>query len=161
MRYSLDCPICPYVQDPANQEEALRVVEGEHWAATVRADQEYLGTTFITLRTHKEALEDLTLDEEHEFITIRNQLSTASKRAFGAAAVNLSRLMNNAFQDTLPSPHVHYHLKPRYETPVEFAGEIFTDCQFGQYITKKHPHKVSLAMGAAIALQLRHELPPA
>lgn len=63
MRYSLDCQICPHTQAPEPEETELRVMEGDHWVATLRADdQEYLGTTYISLREHKESLIDLSRD---------------------------------------------------------------------------------------------------
>lgn len=159
MRYSLDCDICPIAQDPDPLDDGLRIVDGNYWIANTRLnDQEYLGTAYITLRDHKESLASLSKAEDDEFITIRNALITAQHRAFGAEVINLSCLMNNTFQQELASPHVHYHAKPRYNKPVEFAGQWFVDRQFGHYIKDKHPNPVSEQVGRLITNRLRDEL---
>ena len=139
----MNCEICPIVTHPSSEEKARRVIESQYWVATLRQDQEYLGTAFVTARRHVESLPELTQDEEHNFIEVRNQLITAQQKAFGAKVVNVSCLMNLAFDARgVGNPHVHYHLKPRYAEPVEYAGETFIDEQFGRYITEKHPHAV-------------------
>lgn len=158
MAYSEYCQICPYLESPSDEELSRRIIEGEHWVATLREDQEYLGTTYVTLREHKSSLEALTPAEDAEFITIRNQLITAQKRAFGAAVVNMSCLMNDTYQDITPDPHVHYHFKPRYARPATFSDQVFIDRQFGHYIKDKHPHPVSSALAQLIVAELKTHL---
>ena len=137
----------------------MRLIEGEHWVATLRQqDQEYLGTAFVTLRRHAESLDALTSLEDAEFIQIRNSLIRAQMRAFGGEVVNVSCLMNEAFQQSDPSPHVHYHFKPRYRQPVAVDGEVFEDRQFGHYIRQKTPHPVSVSMGKTIIGLLKEQL---
>lgn len=137
----------------------MRLIESERWVATLRQqDQEYLGTAFVTLRRHAESLDTLTLEEDTEFIEIRNRLIRSQMRAFGAEVVNVSCLMNDAFQQPNPAPHVHYHFKPRYRQPVTIDGEVFEDQQFGQYIRKKTPHPVSIDMGEKIVGLIREGL---
>ena len=155
MTTSEHCNICPFLTHPNDDELSRRIIEGEHWIATLREDQEYLGTAYVTLREHKSALEELTPAEDAEFITIRNQLITAQKHAFGAAIVNMSCLMNNTFHDPTPNPHVHYHFKPRYAQPVTFSDQVFIDRQFGHYIKDKHPHPVSAELGKLIVAALQ------
>lgn len=154
------CSICPFLLYPDGDELSRRIIEGEHWIVTLREDQEYLGTAYVTLRDHKSSLEELTRAEDEEFITIRNQLIIAEKRAFGASVVNVSCLMNDAYRDSTPNSHVHYHFKPRYAQPVTFSDQVFVDRQFGYYIKDKHPHKVSATVGKQIVARLVSELPP-
>ena len=137
----------------------MRIIEGATWVATLRqADQEYLGTAFVTARRHVSSLPELTNPEELEFITIRNRLISAQIQAFGAQVVNVSCLMNEAFRSAHPNPHVHYHFKPRYAAPVTIGEETFEDRQFGSYIRDKNPHPVSLKMGIHIVNSLKQHL---
>lgn len=133
-----NCNICPIVNQPSPQELSLRLIEGEHWVATLREDQQFLGTAFVTLREHKPSLEYLTPDEDREFVEIRNRLIVAQKTSFGAKVVNISCLMNEAFRHEPPAPHVHYHFKPRYHDSVVIKG--FEDTEFGSYIRRKEPN---------------------
>lgn len=152
----MNCEICELLRDPSETEELLRVVEGISWIVSLRRDQEYLGTCFITARRHVESLPALTRQEEDEFISLRNALITAQQNAFGAQVVNVSCLMNLAFDtDGKGTPHVHYHLKPRYAQEVSFAGETFQDRQFGRYIKDKYPHEVSDSVAMKIVAALK------
>ena len=154
-----ECEICPILQNPTETEAQRRLIEGEHWVATLREDQEYLGTAFVTARRHVESLPDLSLDEELEFIEVRNRLIIAQQRAFGAQVVNTACLMNNAFDsEGVGTPHVHYHFKPRYAQIVQFAGETFVDTQFGRYITEKTPKMVEELVSRQIVDRLRQEI---
>jgi len=38
--------------------------------------------------------------------------------------------VNNAYQEENPHPEVHWHMRPRYAKPVEFAGQTFEDKEF-------------------------------
>jgi len=132
----MSCEICPIISKPHPEELRLRVIEGEHWVATLRGnDQTLLGTSFITARRHVESLSSLTPSEQLEFFDIHAQLERAIMQAFGAAVINTSCLMNLAFREEDPEPHVHWHLKPRYAEPIEFAGHTFTDPDFGSYLS--------------------------
>ena len=154
-----DCDVCQILTTPSDDELKMRIIEGESWVATLRqTDQEYLGTTFVTARRHVSSLPELTDLEEREFIIIRNKLIQAQTQAFGAQVVNVSCLMNETFRSIHPTPHVHYHFKPRYATPVTIGGEIFEDSQFGNYIREKKPRPVSLEMGIQIVNSLKQHL---
>jgi diadenosine tetraphosphate (Ap4A) HIT family hydrolase len=144
------------MRDPSDEELALRLIEADHWVATLRRDQQFLGTAFVTARRHVESLPELTAEESSEFITVQNQLIIAQQKAFGAKVVNVSCLMNHAFdKNGQGEPHVHYHFKPRYAAAVKFAGQEFTDKQFGEYISVKKPHVVGLPDAIQIAETIR------
>lgn len=152
----MECEICGFLKHPSKDEESLRIYVGEHWIVTLRRDQEYLGTCFITAKRHVESLPALSKYEEHEFMAIRDKLLAVQQDVLGAQVVNISCLMNLAFNtDGEGRPHVHYHVKPRYARPVEFAGETFEDRQFGRYIRDKHPHEVSDTVAQEIIAVLK------
>src|SRR3990170_4537805 len=63
-------------------------------------------------------------------------LESSFKKTFDARLFNWSCLMNNAFKEKPANPHVHWHLRPRYEKEVKFAGITFIDPEFGHHYTK-------------------------
>lgn len=154
------CEICPIIKNPSEQDEAFRIHEGEAWRVTLRDNQALLGTAFITLKRHKESLEELSPDEDQEFVVIRNRLIGAVGVAFAPDVTNLSCLMNLAFKpsgdpDFRPQPHVHYHFKPRYSSSRTIAGETYSDPEFGKYLREGRVQVVSLAMGKAIVDRIK------
>lgn len=156
MRYSTNCEVCPIVQAPGSEAERFDIIAGDYWIANLRQDdQSLLGTAYVTLRDHKESQTELTSEEDTEFVIIRNKLLRAQMQAFGAAIVNTSCLMNNAFQDVPAAPHVHHHFKPRYKEPVIFAEQTFYDDQFGHYLTQKNRRPVSDEVAEQITGALR------
>lgn len=152
----MTCEICTILKNPSPDELALRIEEGQFWYTTLRLDQEYLGTVFITAKRHVALLPDVTAAEEREFIAMRNRIIRAQMQEFGAKVVNVSCLMNHAFTvEGDGSPHVHYHLKPRYAAPVERFGRTFVDRQFGAYIKDKHSNVVDTETAKQIVAALQ------
>ena len=147
----MSCEICPIISDPSSDERALRILEGEYWRATLRRDQSLLGTTFITAKHHVEALADLSIEEWQEFASLNAQIELAIKKAFGARVINTSCLMNHAFKTDDPQPHVHWHVKPRYDSTIMFNGQAFTDPAFGNYLSGDHP-RLTVSQDLAIAI---------
>lgn len=120
----MTCEICIILKDPLPDELALRIEDGKFWHTTLRLDQEYLGTVFITAKRHGASLPDVTAAREQEFIAMRNRIIRAQMQEFGAKVVNVSCLMNHALAaEGGGSPHVHYHLKPQYAHSVERFGQ--------------------------------------
>ena len=152
----MTCEICTILKNPSSDELTLRIEDGEFWHTTLRLDQEYLGTVFITAKRHVASLPDVTAAEEQEFIAMRNRIIRAQMQEFGAKVVNVSCLMNHAFTaEGGSSPHVHYHLKPRYAQPIERFGRTFVDRQFGAYIKEKYSNVVDNETAREIVAVLR------
>jgi len=102
------------------------VVESNIWRVALNPNQQHLGRTFIGLREHKPSLSDLTSEEMLEFQRIVIELESEVRAAFRPDLFNWMCLMNNAVRDGQQT-HVHWHMVPRYEKPVEFNGHIYTD----------------------------------
>jgi ATP adenylyltransferase len=154
------CEICPIIKNPQQQDIDFRIYEGENWRVTLRDNQALLGTTFITLKQHKESLAHLSPEEDEEFTVIRNRLIGAVGVAFAPDVINLSCLMNYAFRPNgdpnfVPQPHVHYHFKPRYREPRIIAGEMFTDPEFADYLKIGRGQRVTPALGKFIVGRIR------
>lgn len=147
-----DCEVCEFL--PNNDP----IFETDKWAVSLAPDQGYLGRCFVTLKDHKGDMSDLTDEEWREFIDIVKKLEARLRKAFGATLFNWSCLMNNAFQVTPARPHVHWHVRPRYELPVNFEGEEFVDPLFGHHydsLQSKKPddemmNKIRLAVKASL-----------
>jgi ATP adenylyltransferase len=154
------CEICPIIENPQQQDIDFRIHEGEAWRVTLRDNQALLGTTFITLKEHKESLAQLSGEEDEEFRVIRNRLIGAVGTAFAPDGVNLSCLMNYAFRpngdpDFTPQPHVHYHFKPRYSEPRTIAGETFTDPEFADYLRVGRGQRATTGLGKIIVARIK------
>ena len=158
--YSMSCEICPLLSDPSQEELSARLIEGRYWTATLRTnDQALLGTSFITAKRHVETLSELTPDEQLEFFIIHSDLERAIRQAFGAAVINTSCLMNHAFRDSPPEPHVHWHIKPRYKTSVRMGSQIYADPEFGSYLSGHHQRvPVSQDQANEIVSKIKYEL---
>lgn len=154
------CEICPIIENPDPQEADLRIHEGEFWRVTLRDNQALLGTSYVTLKDHKGSLEQLSTDEDLEFIAIRNRLIGALSMSFQPDVVNWSCLMNLAFKpngdpDFKAQPHVHWHAKPRYNESQRVGDRVFSDPEFGNYIRLSRSQKVSPELGRIIAGRIK------
>ena len=41
--------------------------------------------------------------------------------------------MNNFYKEAAPDPHLHIHVRPRYDMPVILNGSTYTDNEFGHH----------------------------
>lgn len=121
------CEVCAAL--PSN----TVLYETESWVASLNANQAYLGRCYVTLKQHKGDLAELSSGEWLEFADLVKIIESAIRKTFGSTLFNWSCLMNNAFQTNPARPHVHWHLRPRYEHSVEFNGITFSDVSFGHH----------------------------
>lgn len=103
------------------------VIDTAYWRILVSRDQGYLGRCMVIPIRHIEREADLSEAEVLNFHYVKAGLEEAVSRAFGARMCNWTELGNDAFQDAEPKPHLHHHMRPRYENPVEFASRQFDD----------------------------------
>jgi len=109
-------------------------------------EQSYLGRCLVMLKRHTPSLSDLTEVEIVDFQKIAQELETRLKTVFGSTMFNWTCFMNDAFQEKPYNPHVHWHIKPRYDHDVEIAGTKFTDPDFGKHYDRSRKDKVSDAV---------------
>lgn len=119
------------------------IFETNSWAISLSPDQGYLGRCYVTLKEHKAGMADLTNNEWLEFADIVKRLEGGVRGAFGAKLFNWVCLMNNAFQVSPALPHVHWHVRPRYEKSVNFEGEGFVDPMFGYHYDRNQSKLVN------------------
>ena len=47
--------------------------------------------------------------------------------------------MNNFYKESEPDPHLHIHVRPRYDKPIVLNGSTYPDSEFGHhYAVKKN-----------------------
>jgi diadenosine tetraphosphate (Ap4A) HIT family hydrolase len=126
--------------------------ETEHWKVILAEDQTFLGRGVISLK--RRPCTSLSELRDEELVDLKQNViipyEAAVKSAFGAELFNWSCFMNFAYRNTPPDPHVHWHVRPRYRNPVEFAGEHFVDEWFGDYPPYTEPRVLSRDQRQAI-----------
>ena len=69
-------------------------------------------------------------EELHKLVC---KVETCLKTVLGAALCNWSCLMNSFYKEAAPDPHLHIHVRPRYDKPVMLTGNIYADSEFGHH----------------------------
>ena len=122
------------------------VCETKFWIVALSYDQTYLGRCFVISKRHCSHLSELSENEILDFLELVKSLESSFKKSFDAIMFNWTCLMNNAYLEKNPNPHLHWHFRPRYNHKVEFAGSIFEDNEFGKHyirgIEKKMPKEI-------------------
>jgi len=121
-----------YSCDHADETKGLVLATKRHRLVIVQ-DQLYLGRAAIITQRHVSLMSGMTVSEEVEWRNIVNQYERVCMETFGAICLTEATLMNNAYVKPDPKPHMHSHLRPRYSEPVEFAGMMFKDPNFGHH----------------------------
>ena len=139
------------------------IFETEYWRVGLAPEQTYLGYCVVALKRqdglHGDLI-DLTQEEITDFFAVVKRFEAALRKAFDATMFNWSCLMNNAYQLPDPKPHVHWHVKPRYDHPVEFEGESFEDPNFGHHYVRENLNRiVSDELQDKIIAKIQENLP--
>ena len=119
------------------------IFETKHWRITLTSDQTYLGRSYMDLKGERGSLSELTQEEIIDFFEFVKKFESTLKRAFGAVMFNWTCLMNDAYKEKPYNPHVHFHVRPRYDKEVEFAGETFADPNFAEHYKRGVKREVS------------------
>jgi diadenosine tetraphosphate (Ap4A) HIT family hydrolase len=132
-----ECGICKLLpnSDP--------LFDTQYWEVIIAPDQGYLGRCYVTLKEHKGDLAELTKAEWLDYAEVVKKVEEAIRSAFGAIVFNWSCLMNNAFQVSPATPHIHWHLRPRYDKTNSIDGIVFKDPLFGYHYNTGQSQKVS------------------
>lgn len=118
------------------------ITETDHWVITLNPNQGYLGRCYVRLKDHKSSLSELSQKEWADFQGIVTRLERAIRLGFDARVFNWACLMNDAFQKDPATPHVHWHLRPRYDKTVVFDNIEFHDPSFGHFYLRPHDQHV-------------------
>ena len=146
---------CNSCQKPRKNE---LIFETKFWKVNLASDQAYLGRCYVTLKRHCGNLAELESSEWTNFVEIVKKLESALKKSFDATMFNWTCLMNNAYQNDPPNPHVHWHFRARYNHKIEFAGGVFEDSEFGHHYNRERKQEVSNNIKKKIVDKIRENL---
>ena len=76
---------------------------------------------------------ELTDDEWDKLRELVCRVEACLKAVLGAALCNWSCLMNDFYKEAAPDPHLHIHVRPRYDKPVTLNGRAYPDSEFGHH----------------------------
>lgn len=136
--YIEKCPHCN-----SSEDEVGFIFSNKYWRAFVADEQSYLGRCIVELKEHKNSLSDLSSEEWLSLSEIISMVELAIRKTFNADLFNWTCMMNNAYQESDPIPHVHWHVRPRYSKKVEFGGKVYSDPEFGQHYNRDRKEKAS------------------
>lgn len=123
-----DCVFCN------NEFQEFVLKSYQNWEIQLfRDDQYYIGRTAVVLKNrHIENMVELTQDEREElFDLVLPDLVDALDTAFSPDHYNYTSLGNDC-------RHLHFHVIPRYKTPVTFAGQEFEDEYWNQTYSQEY-----------------------
>jgi diadenosine tetraphosphate (Ap4A) HIT family hydrolase len=136
---------------------AETLLETDYWRVLLNPDQQNLGKSLVVLKSDKSALSQLSDDEWKEFSAIVKSFETALMALFNPTHFNWQCLMNNAYgQGSTESPHVHWHVVPRYAQSVNVAGYEFIDKNYPR--TNKEPVLVDNSVYNDVARLIQDKL---
>lgn len=120
------------------------ILETDYWKVELNTnDQTNLGRSYVSAKRDVGSMSGLTNEEWIDFGAVVKKLESACSKAFGATMFNWTCLMNLAYKNDPPDPHVHWHFRPRYKDAVSFAGETYEDDAFGKHYERGTERKVS------------------
>lgn len=130
--------------------EKLLIVSGKYWDAKIHHSQSCIGKCLLWYKGD-EGRDFLELNEEErrEFWIMAKRLKVILDKLFSPDKYNYLCAGNR-------TPHLHFHIIPRYRGKREFNGEVFEDVDFGGF-----PHsekKVSEEVLFGIRDAIRKEL---
>lgn len=149
------CSTCLLV---AEKDPTLFLTETPYWQIYLSDKQNYPGRCFVPLKRHAASLGELTDAEILDFKRIAQALETVYFTKLGARPLNYSCLMNGAYQETDPHPHVHFHVIPRFQNAVEFGGMLFEDKLYGFNYTREYEWVLNAAGSNEIKELVQNEL---
>jgi len=146
-------------QAPRKQKKL--VFETDYWRVGLAEEQTYLGYCVLALKGDRcEDLAKISEEAWQDLYRVIGIFEEALRGAFGTTMFNWTCTMNSAYQLQNPEPHVHWHVHPRYDRPIEFNGQRFEDPNFGHHalLVEECDHKVDEAMQEAIISKIRKQL---
>ena len=126
-----DCECCAY------KETDWLLYESPHWSVYLADRQDYVGRCILVLNRHCGSLSELDVPEWMELKKIIDQLERIYKEVLGAELCNWSCLLNDFYKETVPNPHLHIHVRPRYKNSVVINDHIYIDTEFTHHYALK------------------------
>ena len=125
------CEWCDY------KENEWLLYKSLHWSVYLADIQDYVGRCILVLNRHRGSLSELDISEWIELKTIIDRLECIYKEVLGAELSNWSCLLNNFYKDSIPNPHLHIHVRPRYKNAVVINNHLYIDTEFAHHYDLK------------------------
>ena len=138
-----NCSLCPPVRGV--------VLNNDLWTLVLNENQATLGRVFFALNRHETNIAALSPDEVASLWAFLGATKAALTALFAPEHFNYMFLMNL-------TPHVHFHIFPRYAGRREFAEQTWTDTRFGDHYDPDETRALDDAAEQALIAALRHEL---
>ena len=117
----------------SEEDQRCQVYESKFWSVFLADEQDYIGRCILVVKRHCSSLSELTDDEWDELRNLVCKMEECLKAVLGASLCNWSCLMNSFYKKANPDPHLHIHVRPRYERPVMLSAGTYTDSEFGHH----------------------------
>lgn len=145
-----ECGVCEVLKEDLNV-----IFDSKYWRVSLDAsDQYYPGRSFVTVKRHVGDLADLSKEEWQNLQEVISKFESAVRTGLGAVVFNWSCLTNNAFQIKPYNPHIHWHVRPRYDKIVEINDQSFEDKEFGHHYARS----TSLVVTDEIVRNIIHKI---
>ena len=119
--------------DLSEEDRRFQLYESRSWSVFLADEQDLPGRCIVVLKRHCPSLSELTEEEWDELRELIRKTEACLKAVLGAALCNWSCLMNSFYKDPAPDPHLHIHVRPRYDKPVVLNGNTYIDSEFGHH----------------------------
>ncbi len=117
--------------------------QGEYWSVYLADKQDYIGRCILVLNRHCGSLSQLDSDEWSELKVLIERLEKAISASLGSDMFNWSCLMNDFYKSSLPEPHLHIHVRPRYSKPVGVNGKEYYDEEYAHHYDNHKQNKLT------------------
>ena len=138
-----DCTLCPPTRGV--------ILSNDFWTLVLNENQATLGHVFFALNRHETDIAHLTDAEVLSLWAFVRETKAALLTLFTPDHFNYMFLMNL-------TPHVHFHIFPRYGAPREFHGQTFDDSRYGDHYDPAESRTLDAASEEALIKALRRAL---
>lgn len=131
--YQKECCWCNFT----DAEKQNILYESVYWYVFLADKQDYLDRCVVVLKRHCTTLSQLDLSEWIELKEIITKFEDCFKNVLGADLCNWSCLMNDFYKSVTPNPHLHMHVRPRYNKAITINDNSYVDVEFGHHYNPK------------------------
>lgn len=101
----------------------LSYISTEYWTVSVRPHHPTIGSSIISLNRPCDSIANISPEEAKDFVLVCKKVEGKLKELFDYSKINYLLLM-------MFDPYVHYHVIPRYESPVKIGEQVWQDETF-------------------------------
>ena len=142
----------------SEEDKRYRICESKSWSLFLSDEQDYIGRCILVLKRHCNSLPELRDDEWDELRNLVCRVEACLKVVLGATLCNWSCLMHHFYQEAAPNPHLHIHVRPRYEKSVMINGNTYTDREFGHHYARNKSGEIPAEDKEEVFIRLKEWL---